>query len=300
MRPLTADRTSGIPSAALCLAALLTSGATAAAEDIATLDGKHYLGLTDVVDKPSGITFTANGEEVRIPFRKLPLDAQLRHHHNPLLGGLAIARQNAPTSLAENAAFHLKDLEKAKAKAIAEGKPLGFILVWSQFFVADAHPMGSNGGGDYLADFMESWRDCCVFVFVHHETELGQLPAAVQKGILGPDEGGFAPNLCVTDSTCTDYICEIPCGGGSSNGAAREAIFRLKMDVIATWLETHPLADPHGLAAMSATASPAGSATAAAVARAPAPAPGQAQPPAPAAGAAPAPKPSASGVDAEP
>ncbi len=297
MRPRPRHETTAIASAALCLAVLLTASATASAEDITTLDGKHYLGVANIVDKSGGITFTADGAEVHVPFRKLPLDVQLRHHHNPLELGLDMARLNAQITVDRLSGFSLKDLEKAKAKAVASGRPLGFVMVWQSFFEGSCKPMG-EGGNAMTAHFIEAWSGTAVLVFVFHETELGQVPPAVKLGFGGPDEGGWAPNLCVTDSTATDYICEIPCGG-HSDGKAREDIFRKKLAVIATWLETHPLANPHGLAAMAASASPAGSATTAAVASAPAPAAGQAKPPPPA-GTAPAPKPSASGVDEEP
>jgi len=73
-------------------------------------------------------------------------------------------------------AFSLANLEAAKKKAKAEGKLLGFIMEWDNFFVP-AQPMrkGSPGG---LAHFYDVFHDALVLVFVRHEDELGSVPAA--------------------------------------------------------------------------------------------------------------------------
>jgi hypothetical protein len=77
---------------------------------------------------------------------------------------------------------------------------------------------------------------------VRHESELGLVPNAVKQGFNGPDEGGFAPNMAVVDATATEFIVEIPMGGGSSDGAKRDEVFRALTPKINQWLATHPSA----------------------------------------------------------
>lgn len=81
-----------------------------------------------------------------------------------------------------------------------------------------------------------------VLVFVRHETELGKVPAAVNKGFRGPDEGGFAPNMAVTDATATEFIVEIPTRG--KDGPGRDPQFAAGAEKINAWMDTHPDALP--------------------------------------------------------
>ena len=108
-------------------------------------------------------------------------------------------------------------------------------MVWDSFFVP-AEPMG-QGGGEGLAHFYDVFHDNLVLVFVRHESELGNVPDAVKKGFNGPDEGGFAPNMAVVTTDCSQFICEIPYGGNNSNGQIREQIFRQKIAVIKAFAE---------------------------------------------------------------
>jgi hypothetical protein len=77
---------------------------------------------------------------------------------------------------------------------------------------------------------------------VRHETELGHVPEAGKKGFNGPDEGGFAPNMAVVDATASEFIVEIPMGGGKSDGAKRDEVFRALTPKIDQWLAAHPTA----------------------------------------------------------
>jgi len=140
-------------------------------------------------------------------------------------------------------AFSLSQLEAAKAKARAEHKPLGFLMVWGQFFGEEADTR-SRGGAPGLAHFYRAFNSNLVLVFVRHETELGSVPDAVKQGFNGPDEGGFAPNMAVVDATATEFIVEIPYGGNESNGAKRDQVFGAGAAKIDRWLATHPYAMP--------------------------------------------------------
>lgn len=137
-------------------------------------------------------------------------------------------------------AFSLAELEEAKAKAIAEKKPLGFIMVWGQFFGARPANTRHEGGESATVHFYMAFRDTLVLVFVRHEGELDKVPDAVQEGFGGPDEGGFAPNMAVVDATASEFIVEIPLGGDHSDGPKRDAVFTEGAAKITTWLASHP------------------------------------------------------------
>ena len=142
-----------------------------AADDITTLDGHKYENVKDVMLKPRGLFFvTGTGDSMKgvtVPYNNLPDDVKDKYHYDPFEPGLSFARQNQPIILSTNMAFSLDTLEAAKARAKAEKKLLGFIMVWDSFFVP-SHPMnpGSNGG---LAHFVDAFHDSLVLVFVHHE-----------------------------------------------------------------------------------------------------------------------------------
>jgi hypothetical protein len=213
----------------------------AAAEDITTLDGQKYENVKDVVLKRNGLFFvTETGgslKGVTVPYGNLPDDLKDKYHYDPFEPGLIQARQNQLIILSTNLAYSLGTLEAAKARAKAEKKLLGFIMVWDNMF-GRSRPMGW-GCNDQLAHFYEAFHDSLVLVFVHHETELGKVPEAVKSGFFGPDEGGFAPNMAVVSADCSQFVCEIPLGGGTNSvGATREPVFRQKIEVIKKYLKT--------------------------------------------------------------
>jgi hypothetical protein len=165
---------------------------------------------------------------------------------NPTPPPQVIDRFSAPILAAEQGpsmtmeltnAFSLNQLEQAKQKAQTEKKPLGFIMVWGQFFDHEADPR-SKGSDSALVHFYEVFNKDLVLVFVRHETELPMVPDAVKQGFGGPDEGGYAPNMAVVDATATEFITEIPFR--SLDGPGRDELFAAGGKKIDQWLSTHP------------------------------------------------------------
>lgn len=215
----------------------------AAADDITTLDGQKYENVRDVSLKPNGLFFVTevdgNLKGVTVPYSKLPDDVKEKYHYDPFEKALAYARQDPLILLSTNLAYSLGTLDAAKARAKAEKKLLGFVMVWDVMF-GKARPMGW-GANDELAHFYMVFHDNLVLVFVHHETELNKVPDAVKQGFFGPEEGGWAPNMAVVTADCSQFVCEIPLGGGKdSTGATREPVFRQKIEVIKKFLKDHP------------------------------------------------------------
>jgi len=215
----------------------------ALADDLTTLDGQTYANIRNVTLKPKGLFFvTGTGDSakgVTVPYASLPEDVQDKYHCGPFDLGLAYARENRPINLTTNLAYSLNDLESAKARAKAEHKMIGFIMVWGTFFVP-AQPLlrGSDSG---LAHFYDVFHNALVLVFVRHESELGLVPDAVKAGFNGPEEGGFAPNMAVVTADCSQFVCEIPYGGNESNGGIRDKIFRDRIAVIQQFVRDHPV-----------------------------------------------------------
>jgi hypothetical protein len=156
-------------------------------------------------------------------------------------GPLYAASHGPSMTLELDSAFSLAQLSQAKAKAQAEKKPLGFLMVWGQFFGHEADPQG-KGSDQALVHYYEVFNQELVLVFVRHETELGMVPAAVAQGFRGPDEGGYAPNMAVTDATATEFITEIPYK--ALDGAGRNQLFAAGGQKIDQWMATHPDAMP--------------------------------------------------------
>jgi hypothetical protein len=155
--------------------------------------------------------------------------------------GVAAARTAAPMELSPSVAFGLSQLDAAKAKAQAEKKPLGFVMVWDQFF-GNRYDPRLKGGQAALAHFYRAFNNSLVLVFVRHENELRSVPGAVGQGFSSPDEGGFAPNMAVVDATASQLIVEVPMGGAYSDGAKRDRVFAAAAAKIDKWLAAHPTA----------------------------------------------------------
>ena len=220
----------------LSLSAICCAAGLALAEDIATLDGQRYEDVRDVAVKHNGLFFvTGTGNSMKgvtVPFSNLPDDLKQKYHYDPYESGLMFARQNQVVYLNKNLAFSLDNLEAAKKKAKDEKKLLGFIMEWDSMLVP-AYPMGGAGSDSGLAHFYDAFNDSLVLVFVRHESELGKVPDAVRQGFFGPEEGGFAPNMAVVTANCSQFVCEIPFGGGKdSTWQTREQVFRQKIAVI--------------------------------------------------------------------
>jgi hypothetical protein len=217
-----------------CLVIVSAISYSVSADDITTLDGQKYENVRDLSLKPNGLFFVIGSGDsmkgVTVTYTNLPVATREKYHCDTYDLGFALARRNQLVNLSKNFAFSLDNLEAAKKRAMDEHKPLGFIMTWDSFFMP-ARPM-SGGGAGGLADFYDVFNDSLVLVFVRHESELNHVPDAVRPGFFGPEEGGFAPNMAVVTSDCTQFICEIPFGGNNSNGLIREQIFRQKIAVI--------------------------------------------------------------------
>lgn len=207
---------------------------SARADDITTLDGQTYENVRDVALKPAGLFFVCgSGNDlhgVTVAYTNLPPDVKEKYHYDPYEMGMSAARQNVRVQLSKGMAFSLDQLDAAKKKAQAEGKMIGFIMVWDEFFIP-SYPM-HQGSNSALAHFFETFNKGMVLVLVSHERELGKVPDAVKQGFFGPEEGGYAPNMAVVTADCAKFVCEIPMGGKDSDGAVREKVFRDKIAVI--------------------------------------------------------------------
>jgi hypothetical protein len=219
---------------------LLALGAISfvAAEDLKTLDGKEFTGITNVTVQPDCLKFMTPTGPQAIDFLKLSEETRAHYHYDPLLGGIARGMKNKTAALKKTDAFSLATLNDAVAKATAEKKCLGFMMMWDKFYGTPVAPMtaGSTPGALH---FYNSFKDSLVLVFVAHESELDKVPESVKKGFAGPDEGGWAPNLCVVSSDLKDYIVEIPLGGPDADGKARQKIFSEKIAAVQAYLSEH-------------------------------------------------------------
>jgi len=160
---------------------------------------------------------------------------------NRFADALNAAKYSAPRMMRKSDAYSLADLEKAKAQAQAEKKPLGFVMVWDVMFQTAANTR-TKYGDSALHHFYQAFHENVVLVFVRHETELQNVPDAVKKGFFGPDEGGYAPNMAVTDATASEFIVEIPYR--DKDGPGRDTLFAEGAEKINAWLDTHPDAVP--------------------------------------------------------
>lgn len=152
------------------------------------------------------------------------------------MAGLARGMANKPGVLKKTDGFNIGSLDKVVEKAKSENKLVGFMMMWDQFYNKLASPMDTGGDSSAL-HFYNTFKDSMVIVFVAHENELDKVPESVKKGFFGPDEGGFAPNMCVVSSDLKDYIVEIPLGGAASNGKIRQKVFNDKMPAIKKFLD---------------------------------------------------------------
>jgi hypothetical protein len=149
------------------------------------------------------------------------------------------AMSGPPMTIAENTAYSLSQLEGAKQEAQLERKPIGFVMVWGMFFGVEADTR-ANDSVSALVHFYEAFHQNLVLVFVRHETELQLVPPAVKRGFFSEAEGGYAPNMAVTDASASEFITEIPYK--HLDGPGRDQIFAEGGKKIDEWLATHPSA----------------------------------------------------------
>lgn len=227
----------------------LTNAAEPATQSAVTLrDGQVITGTISKVTA-CDVTVMTRTTIKRINLADLCDDDRFRFSYDPFAAGLFRASRDVPRAPKVTDAFRLSDLEKAKQKALQEGKPLGFIMVWKNYFDGKPVKPMTNGVFYGTVHFLEAYNDALVLVWVFHEDELGKVPAAVSKGFGGPDEGGWAPNMAVTDPECKELIVEIPVGpippGGGKvqdlTSKARQAEFEKRNLVIKAWLAKNPL-----------------------------------------------------------
>lgn len=206
------------------------------ADDIKTIKGKEYKDIKDVKVKANKISFVNADGPKSLDFLDLPEETRIKYNYDPFEGGLARGYLNKQGVLKKTDAFSLSQLEEAKKKATEEKKLLGFIMMWDTFYDKKVAPndQGSEAGALH---FYNTFNDSLVLVFVRHENEIRKTPESVQKGFLGPEEGGFAPNMCVVSADTKDYVVQIPFGGKTSNGKIRHQIFGEKIKVIKEYLE---------------------------------------------------------------
>ena len=211
------------------------------AEDLKTLDGESYKDIGDVKAMPDGLIFSYNAgsSRIKVPFNRLPDDIKQKYNYDPFEEGLFLARQNNKVDLKKDMAFWLDDLEAAKQKAKAEKKMIGFVVVWDNFFGKPAKTMG-QGSPDALAQYYTTFHNALVLVFVSHERDAERVPPAGKRGLSGLKAGKFSPKMAVVTGDCSQYVCIVPYGEGTSTGYEREVIFKQKIAVIKKFASSPP------------------------------------------------------------
>ncbi|EDY21334.1 hypothetical protein CfE428DRAFT_1627 [Chthoniobacter flavus Ellin428] len=233
LEPLTAEQERALRAAGASPALidfLRAPAAVASAEAVAAYRAHHTTPPPSVSEPNTPVTLFPSETAQALQPANLP---------NRFTRGLEDAKKAPVGAVHMSDAFNLDSLAAAKAKAQREHKPLGFLMVWNQFFDKRVSARQS-GGGNALLHFYEAFKDSLVLVFVHHENELNKVPRAVAAGFGGPDEGGWAPNMAVVDATVSEFIVEIPCAGPNGPGTERDAVFKAGADKIQAWLTTHP------------------------------------------------------------
>lgn len=112
------------------------------------------------------------------------------------LSALAQAEQEFPRGT-----FQLKDLDKAKAEAAAEKKPIAFIYTDKN----TTCPL-CQGAAD---EFLDATKSKAVIVYVDSPsttTIWPTLPDAVKKGL---EAGKFIPKIAVTDASASKLITSL-------------------------------------------------------------------------------------------
>lgn len=214
---------------ALCISSALR------ADDIRTLDGAEFKDVKNLSIQPDCLKFYTEDGPKTVDFLALDDQTRQKYSYDPLLAGIARGMTSRPGSLKKSDGFSLNSVEQIIEKAKAENKLVGFMMMWDQFYNKPASPMGKGSESGAL-HFFNSFKDSMLIVFVAHENELDKVPDSVKKGFFGPDEGGFAPNMCVVSSDLKDFIVEIPLGGANSDGKVRQGVFDAKMAAIKQYL----------------------------------------------------------------
>lgn len=241
LQPLTAEQEATLRAAGATpalLAALHTPELLASPDAVALYRARHQATPPPVTAAATPITPAQPAQPVQPAATPPP---QIVNNPDRFSKGLEDAKKAPAGPMRMTYAFGLDRLDAAKAKAQREHKPLGFIMVWDQYFEKRATTR-LYGGANALLHFYEAFKDSLVLVFVHHENELDKVPRAVAYGFQSPDEGGLAPNMAVVDATASEFIVEIPCAGPRGSGAERDAVFKTAAARIQAWTNAHPTA----------------------------------------------------------
>jgi hypothetical protein len=140
-----------------------------------------------------------------------------------------------------SAAFSVEQLAEARAQALRDRKPLGFIMM-APTMLDKPTTTRETGGNSALLHFYEAFKDSLVLVFVPVDTKKDQLPGAVLAGFSRPELGGIAPNMAVVDASASALIVAIPCGNAKTAGPDRDTVFKIGATAIQRWLTYHPMA----------------------------------------------------------
>lgn len=241
LQPLTAEQEATLRAAGATpalLTALHTPELLASPDAVALYRARHQATPPPV---PTAATPSAPSQATQPTQPTATPIPQIVNNPDRFTKGLEDAKIAPPAPMRMTYAFGLDRLDAAKAKAQREHKPLGFIMVWDQYFEKRATTR-VHGGPNALLHFYEAFKDSLVLVFVHHENELDKVPRAVAYGFQSPDEGGYAPNMAVVDATASEFIVEIPCAGPRGGGAERDAVFKMAAAKIQAWTNAHPSA----------------------------------------------------------
>ena len=121
----------------------------------------------------------------------------------------ALRAQEPTDRVAAGEMYPLSRLREAQQVALAQGKPVGFLLTWPIFF--PGAPGFHNSGSQDSTTFYRAFKDQAVLVNVDHATgEIDRVPKVARDAFHSPAEGGFAPCLCLTNPTFTKLIGIIP------------------------------------------------------------------------------------------
>jgi hypothetical protein len=155
--------------------------------------------------------------------------------------GLEAAKSVPEQPVKGTDAFNLSQLADAKAQALRDRKPLGFIMTSSTMFDKPVTTR-APGGSSALLHFYQAFKDSLVLVFVPIETKVDQLPPAVSAGFTRKEMGGVAPNMAVVDATANALVVAVPCGNAKTSGPDRDKVFVIAAAAIQHWLSYHPMA----------------------------------------------------------
>ncbi|MFM2092420.1 MAG: hypothetical protein RLZZ127_2909 [Planctomycetota bacterium] len=213
-------------------------------ERITTLDGTVYTGMLSLSVKPDALSLMMPTGPKKVPFIFLPPEIRAAYGYNPIEGAMYAAARKRPITLNHDSNFALAQLADAKAKALREGKPLGFIVTWRNYWRADLDPRAAGDSGSAMAHYHLVYDPLVVLVHVRHEDEYGSMPPGAKAGILGPKAGGWAPKMAITTPDAMTLIEMVPAGvnkqGKLGGIKEREPVFRATWPAVEAWYQANP------------------------------------------------------------